>query len=64
MVRTQSTLDTLLIDFTLFEMEKLRDYTRQLGVKQNLQLADIGTKNVTENELQSRLSYLMVKVEP
>ena len=30
----------------------------------DLQLADIGTKNVRADEMQPRRSYLMVKVEP
>ena len=39
-------------------------YHRTTWIEGDMQLADIGTKNVRPDELQPRLSYLMVKVDP
>ena len=37
---------------------------RTTWIEGDLQLADIGTKSVRADELQPRLGYIMVKVDP
>ena len=44
-------------------MEKNARCTKLIGVKKCLQLADIGTKNVSEPDITPRMKYIMVRLE-